>query len=391
MIYLDSAATTRVNPDVFDSMSKYFLDDYGNPGSIHKMGHVAAEALLKARGTVAEFLSCKPYQIVFTGSGSEGNNLVLLGIKNHLLKAHKTHLIVSSVEHESTFEAVERLVDDGFCVSFVRPNKNGEITDSEISKLVRDDTGLIYVMYVNNETGAKNDLKSIGEFCKERGILFGSDCVQAAGQFEINTKVLNLDYAVVSGHKIGAPKGIGAVYIKDKKTIDPIICGGKDQEYGLRGGTENVPYIVGFSKACEICKDNLKTLLLNSSMNKQNFVVDFRKYMKDAGQEGYHFNVKSSINPGKVLSRQVEGVAAESLVLATSVEGLYISAGSACNAHNDEPSRVLMEYGLSEEQARNTVRVSFPDEVLSDSDIDEAARIMVDCIVNLRSLNLAEE
>lgn len=270
VIYLDSAATTKIAPEVLDAMMPYLTDEYGNAGTLYQLGQNAAKAICVAREQVARMFGCTSEHVVFTSGGSESNNTVFQGLRHRLQESGKTHIIVSAIEHESVLKAAEMLTKDGFYITYIYPDKNGVISANAVENAIQDNTGLVSIMYVNNETGAVNDIKSIGRICKIHSVLFHTDCVQAAGQFLIDVDDCCVDFASVSSHKLYGPKGVGALYVRDTN-LSPLVCGGNEQEFGLRGGTENVFGIVGFGKACEIAVDNLRENNILVSVMKQKF------------------------------------------------------------------------------------------------------------------------
>lgn len=387
MIYLDNAATTKIDPEVLDAMMPYLTEQYGNAGTLYKLGRDAAEAVQKARGQVASMFSCQPDNIIFTSGGSEGNNTVLKGVAAKLKEAGKTNIVVSAIEHDSVIRAAESLTKDGFYITYVKPDAEGCITFEAVEGAVTPATGIVSVMFANNEIGSVSDVKAIGEMCRKKGILFHCDCVQAAGQFNLDVENNMIDFATVSSHKIHGPKGIGALYVRDKNLISPLIHGGHEQEYGLRGGTENVAGIVGFGKACELVAEGLTDHILKVSTLKQDFV----KALADAmpgdrlSENGIYANGYTYLNPGKVLSLRIDGVFGESLVLEMDNFGVCISAGSACRSHEAEPSHVLRALGLNDIKARSSVRVSFS-RFNTKEEVEQAAVIMAECIQTLRSI-----
>ena len=248
MIYLDNAATTQMDERVLDTMLPYLKEQYGNPGAAYSFGKDAADAIELARRQVARMFHCTPDHIIFTSGGSEGNSLVFHGLERHLRGLGRTHIAVSATEHHSTLRAAEELTRSGFFTSFIEPEQDGTIEPYSVWNTVHSITGLVSVMYVNNELGSVNDIAAIGKFCKEREILFHTDCVQAAGQLDIDVDTMYVDFASVSAHKFHGPKGIGALYVGHNVKLQPLSVGG-GQEMGLRSGTENVAATIGFAAA----------------------------------------------------------------------------------------------------------------------------------------------
>lgn len=384
MIYLDNAATTKIAPEVLDAMMPYLQEQYGNAGTLYGFGRQAAEAIQTARAQTAMLFGCTPEHIVFTSGGSEGNNMIVKGLRHKLLQSGKTHLVLSATEHDSMIKAAESLTKDGFYITYVMPNSNGYISADEVAAAIQTDTGLVSIMMSNNETGAVNDICGIGEVCKCHSILFHSDCVQAAGQFILDVDKNNLDFATISAHKIHGPKGVGAVYIRDMD-LTPLVHGGSEQEFGLRGGTENVASIVGLGAACVAATKSMPDTAIAISTLKQVFIMELIKNLphQNLKEAGICFNGCTYLDPGKVLNLRIDGVFGETLVLMMDAFGVCISAGSACRSHEAAPSHVLIAHGLTSTEARSSVRISFSKYNTVD-EVTQAAAIMANCIETLR-------
>lgn len=360
MIYLDNAATTPIDRRVLESMMPYLTTQYGNAGTLYKFGRAANEAIQNARAQVSRFVGASNGSIIFTSGGSESNNLVFRGVKEYLKRIGRTHVLVSTVEHDSVLRAAESLIKEGFDVGYIPVQGDGSVSLTALEGLLRSDTGLVSVMYVNNETGAVNPVCDIGSLCMKHGVLFHTDCVQAAGCHAIDAVEIGCDFLSVSSHKIHGPKGVGALYVKDVTTITPLIYGGAEQEYGLRGGTENVAGIVGFGRACELSAAQLQEDKTYVSSLKQRFVTELTDALKERGMDGIiHINGGSIMAPGKTVNLRIDGVDNESLILMLDNKEICISAGSACQSHESNPSHVLTAMGLTMEEARSSVRVSF--------------------------------
>lgn len=387
MIYLDNAATTQMHEHVVREMLPYLYGDYGNPSALYKAGRTAQEAVRKARKQVADFLHTTPEHIVFTSGGSEGNNMILRGLADHLKDNGKTTIITTPVEHSSVLRVMDYLIKLGFDIRYLPVSTGGSVEIDHLEDYIDDTVGLFSVMYVNNETGAVNPIKEIARVCDAHGILFHSDCVQAAAAFDIDVVDLGVDFITMSAHKVHGPKGIGAVYIRDLRDtpyITPLVIGGKEQEGGLRGGTENVPGIVGFGKACELMKppENFRPLFLyelSAALAKLHPEKFAGVYVNGTG------NIANTI-----LNIEVQGVDAETLVLLMDVNGVAVSAGSACHSHSMEPSHVLKAMGLSDSEARSSVRIS-ASSFQTEKDIVDAAHIMAQCICKLVNMNAEHE
>lgn len=339
MIYLDSAATTPVSNDVLDTMIPYLTTEYGNPNSVHQMGLIARRAIDKARQQVADAINANPKNIIFTSGGSEANNLVIQGLK----KAHHYIKYFSNkMEHTSSMRALEFVHDYDSQVEFDN--------EFDISQCTYFKQALVWMMYVNNEVGKVNPVYKIGGECYgNNDLYFGTDCVQALGFERIDVEEMKCDFLTISAHKIHGPKGIGAVYVRDPELIEPLIYGGVSQEYGLRGGTENVAGIVGFGAACE-------RITGNELENKARILWLRNLFLEKLDGLDYKLNCADE---SKILSIQFPGIDSETLVLALSSQGIAISSGSACRNKETEENSALIAYGLTNKAARNTVRISF--------------------------------
>lgn len=383
MIYLDSAATTKIAPEVLSAMMPYLTDEYGNAGTLYSLGRSAAEAAQKAREQVATLFGCTPDHVVFTSGGSESNNTVFKGLRHKLTEQGKKHLIVSAIEHDSVLWAAEALTKDGFYITYIKPSSDGRISPKAVEAAIQEDTGLVSVMFTNNETGVTNDINEIGRICRQSEVLFHTDCVQAAGQYPLSVYKNDVDFASISSHKIHGPKGVGALYIREP-SIMPLVCGGSEQEFGLRGGTENVAGIVGLGAAAEIAVTNMQKDIIMVSMAKQKFYMELLHELNEFGiGDTLHVNGGSAIDPGKAINLRFDGVDAQTLLLMLDSKGVCISAGSACRSHESKPSHVLTAMGLTAEEARSSVRVSFSKYNTVD-EAEKAARDMASCVCVLR-------
>lgn len=377
MIYLDNAATTKMDEQVLNAMLPYLKNQYGNPGALYPLGLDARKAIEQAREQVADLINCEPGQIVFTSGGSEANNLV---IKNSIYGLGKSKVVSLNSEHDSVRGAVTSLRQAG---SFL-PSIEAVYTYLNMSSEV----GLVSVMYINNETGLINPVEDIALDCHATGTLFHTDCVQALGSIPVDVEEISCDFASFSSHKIHGPKGVGALYVKDDSLLRPLICGGAEQEFGLRGGTENVAGIVGFGAACRITKERLFSDMVYIEALRDVFLDALYESLNELQAPPEWMRVN---NPwlddctSKILNIRFDGVDAQSLVLLAGTRGVCISAGSACRAHDNKPSPALMSIGLTEEQARSSVRVSFSRDNTKE-EVEEAARIIVSCALELGSM-----
>jgi cysteine desulfurase len=387
LIYLDHAATTQTDPRVVEAMMPYLTYEFGNPGSVHPYGKSAREAVDRAREQTARFFNCDPSQILFTSGGTEGNNMIFSGIVPELQRRNKHTVVVSGIEHDSVWKSAQRMKERfGFRLRICYPNAHGEITRSPVRNLTDEDTGFVSVMAANNETGVVNDIKGIGAVCHNRGILYHADAVQFASVEAPDTKELfhDCDFITVSGHKLGGPKGIGALFVRDPNLLEPLIVGGAEQEFGFRGGTENVPGIVGLGRACEIlCEEQQKHRAYLASQHSQ-LIFQLKNLAQQSGVE-MRVNGEVQVILPKTLNVCFPGIDAQSLVLLLASDGICVSAGSACRAHEHIPSRVLTAMGLSDEDASSSIRISLS-HTTRPEEIDEAASKIICAVKAMKDL-----
>ena len=385
MIYLDNASTTQVDTSVKDLIDKYLYENYGNAGSVHSFGAESKRAVDVARNQIATSLITSPENVIFTSCGSEANTLAIVGLANHLQSLHLNHIITTKYEHHSVLNAMKEMERRGFEVTYLDV-PNGLVQYKDFVAAVRDDTGLVSIMYVNNELGTKNDIKPIYEFCKKREILFHSDCVQAIG-----TETIELgktaDMVSISGHKIHAPKGVGCLCTLYKNFLSNTIFGGQ-QEFGIRPGTENVASIVAFGQAMQNLSENKEQISVRIDTVSLGFGG---RLLQLSEEQGFKFecNTSSSRNTPKILSLRFNNIDAETLVIMLGERGVCVSAGSACSSHSSEPSHALKAVGLTDEQARSTIRVSFS-EYNTVTEAHEAAEIVAECVSLLNCIGEEE-
>lgn len=381
MIYFDNASTTQVDVNLKPLIDRYLYNQYGNAGSIHTFGSEAKQAIEFARGQVAKSLRTVSENVIFTSSGSEANTLAIVGLAKHLENLRLKHIITTKYEHHSVLNAMKEMERKGFEVTYLDV-PNGLVQYEDFVSAVRDDTGLVSIMYVNNELGTKNDIESIYKFCQKREILFHSDCVQAVG-----TETVELgktaDMISISGHKVHAPKGVGCLCVLHKEFLTNIIFGGQ-QEFGVRPGTENTAYIAAFGQA-----------MANLSRSREKILTQIDTVSLTFGgkllqlSEEYGFRLKcntSSIqNTSKILSLCFDNIDAETLVIMLGERGVCVSSGSACSSHSSTPSHALKAIGLTDEEARSTIRVSFSD-YNTIQEAREAAKIVAECVNLLHNI-----
>lgn len=381
MIYLDNAATTMIAPEVLEEMMPYLTTEYGNAGAIYGFGLKAAAAVRKARKQVADLIGALPENIIFTSGASEANSMVFYGLKEHLVNFGKTNILLSETEHDSVLNAAKSMcIKHGFGMQFLRTNGDGTVNYVDLlDKITTKNLGLVSVMFVNNEVGAINPVYKIGDTCIAKNILFHTDCTQAVDTMDINVNEIGCDFLTFSSHKLHGPKGVGALYVENKDLLSPIIFGGSVQEFGLRGGTENVAGIVGLGKACELIRlkrDNINIKLAELNKTFQDLLL---KKMENVAP-GITDIPYSDINHSpKIVNFQIEGVDAETLLLMLNARGICVSAGSACCSHESQPSHVLKAMGLSDALARSSIRVSFS-QYNTLEEIDEATTAIAECV-----------
>lgn len=376
MIYLDSAATTRVSQEVLDAMLPYFTQEYGNAGSVHSMGEQAAQAIRAAREQVSAPINAIPDNIIFTSGGSEANTLAIIGLLEHLKSIGKNHIITTSVEHHSVLECMKHAFHSGFYVTYLPVDRMGNIDLELLSAGICERTGLVSVMTVNNEIGNLYPIHEIGEICAKNKVLFHTDCVQGYCQVDVDAERDSIDFLSASGHKIHAPKGIGFLYAKNKDLLKPVIMGG-GQEYGLRGGTENTPYIVGMGVAATMMYEKMSEANIRNRRLMNKFLISLAEQIGCIRINGERYSGSKTVN------LQFDGVDGETLLLLLDSRGVAVSAGSACSAHSAKPSHVLTALRLTDEQARSSIRVSLSDDTTSE-EVCEAANIIADSVNMLR-------
>lgn len=386
MIYLDHAATTPLDPRVLDAMMPYLTYEFGNPGSLHNYGRAAKHAVDEARSKVARFFNCATEQVVFTSGGTEGNNMVFAGLEGELRRRGRTGVVVSAVEHDSVRRASNILcMKDGFDLCVVHPGRDGYYNSEEFKSIAETPkTGLLSCMYVNNETGLVNDIIDIGILCRKNGVLFHTDAVQAAGILPLDTEEIQADMMTIASHKIGGPKGVGAVFFREPKMLSPLIVGGAEQEFGLRGGTENVAGIVGFGEACCLAEKELTKNFRYLQTQHSQLIFMLRRLARENGIELRINGDVSNISP-KTLNICIPGVDAETLLLMLDANDVFVSAGSACRAHENTPSHALTAIGVSPDDARCSIRISLS-HLNRPEEIDEAAQTIVACAAAIKTL-----
>lgn len=350
-IYADNAATTKMSDVAVKAMLPYLQETYANASSVHILGQRSAAALFSARQQLAQLLHCAPKELFFTSGGSEADNQALLSAAAIGRQQGKRHIISTAMEHHAILHTLEVLEEQGFTVTLLRPQKDGIVTAAQVAAVLTNETCLVSVMYANNETGAIQPIKDIGALCRQRGVLFHTDAVQAAGHVDIDVQRDNIDMLSLSAHKFHGPKGVGLLFAKSSIQLTSLIRGG-GQERGKRAGTENLPGIVGLAAAF---KDAQEQLAANTV-----YITNLRDALR-AGLEqipGASFNgSREHCLPGTV-NYSFQGVNGEALLSRLANAGICCSSGSACSAGSLEPSHVLLALGLSSEMAQSALRFS---------------------------------
>ncbi len=353
IIYLDNGATTKIKTEVLNEMMPYLTTEYGNASSLYSIGRKSKKAIEKARKQVAELINCKPYEIYFTGSGSESDNTALKGFA-YTNRGKGNHIITSKIEHHAILETCETLERQGFEISYINVDENGIIKLDELKNAIRPSTILISVMAANNEIGTIEPIEEIARIAHKHNITFHTDAVQAIGNMPIDVTKMGIDMLSLSGHKINAPKGIGALYIKCGIKVEKYINGGH-QERNQRAGTENVAGIVGLGKACELANKNMETHIKNLSILRDYYIMKLQKEMPNK------IRINGAMEhrlPGNANIR-INGIKSKELLPLLDTDGICVSVGSACSSGNINPSHVLLAIGLTKEEAESSIRVTF--------------------------------
>lgn len=369
MIYLDNAATTMPYYEVTEEMARADRECFANPSSMHILGYAAEKEILDAEKKVKAFIGAKGGNVVFTSGGTEGNNLAFFGTLRNSLKRNP-HIITTKIEHPSVLEPVKLLEETGAAVSFVGVNEKGLVDADEIAQKVSQNTKIVSVMYVNNETGAIQPISEISKKikAKNKDVLFHVDCVQAAGNVKIEADKCGIDMLTISAHKIHGPKGVGAFYYSDRVKLVPHILGGHQQK-NIRSGTQNTTGILGFKKAIEKTEENFLKKQETFCFLKNKIINYFDK------NDIFTVNNAESLYSPHIVSISVKNVRAEVLLHALEAHGICISAGSACSTNKPAPSHVLMAQGFDRKKVEETIRVSLG-AFNTEEEIDEFLKII---------------
>ena len=378
-VYADNAATTRMSRTALDAMLPAMEENYGNPSSLHSVGQRAAELLMKSRETVARCLNCQPREIIFTSGGSEADNQALLSAAAIGRRKGKMHIISTAFEHHAILHTLKKLEKEGFQVELLPVHENGMVSARQVADAIREDTCLVTVMHANNEIGSILPIEEIGAVCREAGVLFHTDAVQAAGHLPIDVKAQNIDLLSLSAHKFHGPKGTGVLYARQGVFLTNLIEGGA-QERGKRAGTENIPAIMGMAAALEDACAHLDENAKRVSALRDRLIDGLSKIPHSA-LNGDPVNRL----PGNV-SFCVEGVEGESLLLLLDAKGICASSGSACTSGSLDPSHVLLAIGRPHDVAHGSLRLSLC-EWNTDEEIDRILDAVPEVVEYLRAMS----
>ena len=378
-VYADNAATTKMSAVAINAMLPYFDKVYGNPSSLHSVGQEAKEALDAARETVAKCLNCEPREIYFTSGGSEADNQAIISAARFGARKNKKHIISTAFEHHAVLHTLSKLEKEGFEVTYLDVSCGHNITAQQVADAIRPDTCLVTVMYANNEIGSVLPIAEIGAVCKEKGVLFHTDAVQAAGHIHIDVKAQNIDMLSLSGHKFHGPKGVGALYVRRGIPLTNVIEGGA-QERGKRGGTENIAGICGMAAALEDACNHI-----DENMPR---VAAMRDRLIEGLSQIPHCDLNGDrVNrlPGNV-SFCFEGIEGESLLLLLDYKGVSASSGSACTSGSLDPSHVLLAIGRVHDVAHGSLRLSLC-EYNTDEEVDHILKVVPEVVSYLRNMS----
>ncbi|MEZ4357040.1 MAG: cysteine desulfurase NifS [Eubacteriales bacterium] len=377
-IYLDNAATTKVRKEVIDAMIPYFSDIYGNASSQHQFGRKAKDALEVARASIAGKINADPKEIFFTSGGSESDNWAIKGAAKALKNKGK-HLITTSVEHHAVLDSFKSLEKQGFEVTYLPVDCDGQVSVTDVSNAIRKDTVLISIMTANNEIGTIMPIAEIGKLAKEKGILFHTDAVQAMGVLDIDVNAMDIDMLSASAHKFHGPKGVGFLYIRRGVKLVKLIDGGA-QERNRRAGTENIPGIVGMAKALELMIEEREFQNKRLASMRDRMIKGLLE-IPDSKLNGHITNRL----PGNV-NVSFDGIEGEALLVSLDMQGIAASSGSACMSGLFEPSYVLMALGSGEESSRSSIRYTIGSDN-TDDEIDYAVKLTKETVEKLRTIS----
>ena len=376
-VYMDHSATTAVDPAVREAMLPYFSERFGNPSSLYSIGRQARRAVEEARQKVADLIGAKKEEIIFTGSGTESDNLAIKGIayKN---RKKGDHIITSSIEHHAVLHTCKYLEAQGFRVTYLPVSKEGLVNPADVEKAITPQTILITIMHANNEIGTIQPIEEIGKIAREKNITYHTDAIQTAGKIPVNVDALGVSLLSMSAHKMYGPKGVGALYIRKGTFIEPQLHGG-GHERNLRSSTENVPGIIGFGKACELAKERMPDEM-NIAALRDSLIRGILE-IKDSYLNGHP--TKRLPNNANFRFSYIEG---ESMILNLDMKGVSASTGSACSSTSLEPSHVLLAIGLKPEEAHGSLRLTLGRENTKE-DVDYVVSTLPEIVSKLRMIS----
>ena len=378
-VYADNAATTRVSERALSAALPYFTEQYGNASSIYMLGQNAAKAILKARKQVADAIGAKTNEVYFTSGGSESDNWAIKGVAEVGEKKGKKHIITTAFEHHAVLHTCQYLEKHGFEVTYLPVSDKGLVTAEQVRDAIREDTCLVTIMFANNEIGTIQPIGEIGKVCREKGVIFHTDAVQAVGNVPIDVKELNIDMLSLSGHKIHAPKGVGALYIRAGISIPNLIFGGA-QERSKRAGTENVPSIVALGEAITAATEDIPGKIEKVTKMRNRLIDEILKIKETRLNGDREQRLCGNVNIS------IRGIEGESLLLSLDLMGICASSGSACTSGSLDPSHVLLAIGLPHEIAHGSLRLSISDET-TDEDIDYIIECVPKVVDKLRAMS----
>ena len=378
-VYADNAATTKMSTVALNAMMPYMTEIYGNPSSLHSVGQEAKEALEDARARVAKCLGCEPREIYFTSGGSEADNQAIISAARFGARKGKKHIISTAFEHHAVLHTLQRLEKEGFEVTYLDVKENHNVSARQVRDAIREDTCLVTTMYANNEIGSILPIAEIGAVCKEAGVVFHTDAVQAVGHLHIDVKQQNIDMLSLSGHKFHGPKGVGALYVRRGLPLTNIIDGGA-QERGKRAGTENIPAIMGMAAALEDAVAHLEENTAKVSTMRDKLIEGLSKIPHSALNGDANNRL-----PGNV-SFCFEGIEGEALLLLLDMKGVCGSSGSACTSGSLDPSHVLLAIGRVHDVAHGSLRLSLC-ESNTDEEIDHILTVVPEVVSYLRNMS----
>lgn len=377
-IYLDHASTTPVRPEVVEAMTPYFTEHFGNPSSIYPLGQEASDAVAAARESLAGLIGATPREIFFTSGGTESDNWALKGFAR-ANAAKGRHLITSAIEHHAVLHTCQALEREGFEVTYLPVDEHGLVSVEDFKAAIRPDTILASIMFANNEIGTMQPIKEIGALCREKKIPFHTDAVQAVGHVPINVKEMNIDMLSLSGHKFHSPKGVGALYVRRGIPLKNLIEGGQ-QEKGKRGGTENMPGIVGMAAALKESTDHMAENMKKITTLREKLITGLEKIPHSKLNGDRNLRVPGTVN------FCFEGIEGESMLLLLDANGIAASSGSACTSGSLDPSHVLLALGLPHEVAHGSLRLSIG-EYNNEAEIDHILETVPKVVERLRDMS----